>query len=505
MPHVALILGDQLFADHPAIDGASRVVFVESLGRLGRRPLHRRRAHLVLSAMRHRAAALREAGHVVEERREAGSIPEVIRALVEGGEEVRCAAPNDPSARSSLAAAGARLLPSPQFLVSEATFRGWADGRKLLRMEDFYRVQRREFGVLLEDDGEPVGGRWNFDAENRRPPKDGLSAPAPWAPEEDEIDAQVRADLDRLVAAGSVELWGDDGPRAFAVTPAEAQEVLRDFVEHRLADFGPFQDAMVGGERVLFHSLLSVPLNLGLLPPLDAIRAAEAAYRDGRVPLQSAEGFIRQILGWREYVHGMAHLRRDAAWSEQNALAAERPLPAAFWGQASGWACLDRTIEGVRETGYAHHIERLMVLGNVLLLAGVQPWAAVRWFQTAFVDGAEWVMAPNAAGMALFADGGGMTTKPYAAGGNYMHRMSDHCRGCRFDHRKRTGPDACPLTALYWDFLDRHRDRLAGNHRVAMPLRSLAKIAPEELEQIRARAAAALRELDGEPAEPQLL
>lgn len=505
MAHVALILGDQLMVDHPALEGAERVLFVESLGRMGRRPLHRQRAHLVLSAMRHRAQALRDAGYAVEERREAASIPGEVAALVAQGVEVRCAAPNDPSARLALAAAGARLLPSPQFLVSEATFRGWADGRKLLRMEDFYRVQRREFGVLLEPDGEPVGGRWNFDAENRKPPREGLAAPAPWTPTEDAIDAEVREDLDRLAAAGRIELWGEDGPRAFAVTPAEADEVLGDFIAHRLADFGPFQDAMLGGERVLFHSLLSVPLNLGLLPPLDAVRAAEAAFRAGRAPLQSTEGFIRQILGWREYVHGMAHLRRDAAWSEQNALAATRALPAAFWGEASGWACLDRTIDGVRETGYAHHIERLMVLGNVLLLAGVQPWEAVRWFQTVFVDGAEWVMAPNAAGMALYADGGGMTTKPYAAGGNYMNKMSDHCRACRYDPRRRTGPDACPLTALYWDFLDRHRERLAGNHRVAMPLRSLAKIDPSELAQIKARAAAALAELDGGAAEPTLL
>jgi deoxyribodipyrimidine photolyase-related protein len=505
VPHVALILGDQLMDDHPALEGASRVVFVESLGRLGRRPLHRRRAHLMLSAMRHRAAALRDAGHEVQEHRGAPSIPAAVAELIASGEEVRCAVPNDPSARRSLAAAGARLVPSPQFLVSEATFRGWADGRKLLRMEDFYRVQRREFGVLIEPGGEPTGGRWNFDADNRKPPKAGLRAPAPWVPQEDAIDDEVRAELDRLAARGQVRLWGDDGQRAFAVTPGEARRALADFVAHRLADFGPFQDAMVGGERVLFHSLLSVPLNLGLLPPLEAIRAAEAAYRDGRAPLQSVEGFIRQILGWREYVHGMAHLRRDADWSQQNALAAERPLPAAFWGEASGWACLDRTVAGLRETGYAHHIERLMVLGNVLLLAGVQPWEAVRWFQTAFVDGAEWVMAPNAAGMALFADGGGMTTKPYAAGGNYMNRMSDHCRACRFDPRQRTGPDACPLTALYWDFLDRHRERLAGNHRVAMPLRSLAKISADELVAIRERAQLALRELDGEVAEPQLL
>ncbi len=200
----------------------------------------------------------------------------------------------------------------------------------------------------------------------------------------------------------------------------------------------------------------------------------------------------------------MAHLRRAAAWPQANALAAHAPLPAAFWGAASGWACLDATVEGVARTGYAHHIERLMVLGNTLLLAGVQPWEAVRWFQTAFVDGAEWVMAPNAAGMALYADGGGMTSKPYAAGGNYMRRMSTHCKGCQFDPGKRTGEGACPLTALYWDFLDRNAERLAGNHRLAMPLRTLSRIPADELAAIRSRAAQARRELDGDAPQPTL-
>ncbi len=492
MGHVALILGDQLTAEPPALDGAARVVMVESWGRLGRRPLHRQRAHLVLSAMRHYAERLRADGWEVEVRR-APSIPEAVRALVDGGEEVRCAAPNDPSARRSLREAGARLLPASQFLVPEAEFTAWAEGRRQLRMEHFYRLQRQRFGVLLTADGEPEGGRWNFDQENRRPPAAGLTAPAPWRPREDTIDAQVRLDLREAEEAGRLHLWGDDAPRAYAITPEEAGAALDDFIAHRLAEFGPWQDAMVPGESVLFHSLLSVPLNLGVLHPLDAIRAAERAYREGRAPLQSAEGFIRQILGWREYVHGMAHLRRSTAWSQTNALDAQAPLPAAFWGAASGWACLDSTVDGVARTGYAHHIERLMVLGNTLLLAGVQPWEAVRWFQTAFVDGAEWVMAPNAAGMALYADGGGMTSKPYAAGGNYMRRMSRHCASCQFDPAQRSGERACPLSALYWDFLDRHRARLAANPRMGLAFRNLERIDDSELAAIRERAAGPAR------------
>ena len=225
------------------------------------------------------------------------------------------------------------------------------------------------------------------------------------------------------------------------------------------------------------------------------MRAAERALERGAAPIESVEGFVRQIIGWREYVWGSYWLRRDR-WPRANALRARADLPAAFIDEKSGWNCLDTVMGEVREDAYAHHIQRLMVLGNILLLAGVQPWQAVRFFEGSFIDGAEWVMAPNAAGMALFADGGEMMTKPYAAGGNYVNRMSDYCPGCRYDPRRRTGEDACPLTAMYWDFLHRHADRLQDNRRLQMPLRSLARIDPEELPEIRARARRARRELD---------
>ena len=388
MGHTALILGDQLMRDNPALAGADRVVMVESLGRLGRRRLHRRRAHLVLTGMRSLVADLRDAGAEVEHRREAESIPAVVRELVAAGERVVCAQPNDPSGRAKLAEAGVELLDSNQFMVGSEAFAEWAASRTSLLMEDFYRDQRRRHEVLLDEHGGPEGGRWNFDKDNRQPPKAGLTAPTPYAPPETEIDEEVRRDLDRWAAAGTVDLWGDDGPRQFAVTPHEAELALGSFIDERLRWFGPWQDAMVDGERTLYHALLSVPLNLGVLEPLRMVRAAEQAYRAGNVPIQSAEGFIRQVIGWREYVHGIAHLRRRD-WPDRNALEATAELPEAFWGARSGWACLDTTVESVSATGYAHHIERLMVLGNIMLLAGVEPWAGLRWFQTAFVDGAE--------------------------------------------------------------------------------------------------------------------
>ena len=495
MGHTALVLGDQLMRDNPALEGADRVVFVESLAGPARLRTHRQRVHLVLSAMRHFAAELREAGELeVVERRGAAS----MRAGLEGlGGDVVCAAPNSAGARRGLARLGVRFVASTQFLTAPEAFAGWADGRRRLVMEDFYREQRRRFDVLLDPDApdKPEGGRWNFDKDNRKPPKAGLDAPDPWFPTEDAIDEEVRHDLDAL----ALPLHGEDAARRFAATPAEAQRVLEDFVTHRLADFGPWQDAMVPGRSVLFHSLLSAPLNLGLIDPLTVVRAAEAAYRRDDVPLQSAEGFIRQVLGWREYVWGMYWLRAEQ-WPERNALAAALELPGAYWGARTSWNCLDSVTDGVRRTAYAHHIERLMVLGTIALTAGVQPWAMVRWFQAAFIDGAEWVMAPNAAGMALFADGGEMMTKPYAAGGNYINKMSGFCGDCRYTPNVRVGEDACPVTALYWDFVERHEDLLGANPRTRRAVSTLRRFDAENRTGIRERAARARQELQGAPA-----
>jgi deoxyribodipyrimidine photolyase-related protein len=283
--------------------------------------------------------------------------------------------------------------------------------------------------------------------------------------------------------------WGDDGPRAWPATAAEARQALDDFVLRRLHGFGPWQDAMVPGERWLFHSRLSSSFNLWLLDPLEACRAAERAYRDGLAPLESVEGFIRQIVGWREYVWGIYWLRQDE-WRSDDALGADRPLPDAFWTGETDAECLRQCVGAVRTGAYAHHIQRLMVLGNLLLLLGVRPWDAVEWFQSAFIDGAEWVMAPNAVGMATWADGGRMMTKPYAGGGNYIDRMSGYCASCRYDPHARRGADACPVTALYWEFMARHADRFAGNRRMRGPLAGLRRIPAEDRAAMRATAEA---------------
>jgi deoxyribodipyrimidine photolyase-related protein len=482
--HTALVLGDQLSHGNPALDGEERVLLVESRAALAAHRFHRARTHLVLSAMRHFAAELRDAGREVVEARGATTLRAALAEHARG--PVRCTQPNAAGLGERLARLDVELVPSTQFLTAPEAFAEWAHGRRRLVMEDFYRDQRRRFGLLLREDGKPEGGRWNLDRENRRAlPAAGLEAPPPWRPQEDAIDAQVRRDLDAM----ALPEWGEDAPRAFPATAAEARAALADFVAHRAARFGPWQDAIADGQPLLFHSGLSSSLNLWLLDPLEACRAVEAGYREGSIPLQSAEGFIRQVIGWREYVWGMYWLRAEQ-WRSDDALGAQRPLPAAFWTAETDANCLHSSVRDVRERGYAHHIQRLMVLGNLMLLLGVRPWEGVEWFRASFVDGAEWVMAPNVAGMATFADGGVMMTKPYPAGGNYINRMSDYCAGCRFSPDVREGERACPVTALYWDFIARHAERFAGNRRMRGAVRGMQRMDPERLRAHRERAAA---------------
>ena len=367
----------------------------------------------------------------------------------------------------------------------------WATDRKRLTMEDFYRWQRLRLGVLVDDGAngpEPVGGRWNFDHDNREPPpRDGRAWPSITLFELDDIDRTV---VGRLPST----TFGADPDGTWPVTRAQALTRLGEFIDHGLASFGPHEDAMLAAEWKLAHSVLSSSMNIGLLHPGEIVEAAEAAYRNGTAALSSVEGFVRQVIGWREYVWGVYWLWMPE-YRTRNALRATRPVPPAFTG-ASGteMACVTSVVGHVRDHGYAHHIERLMVLGNLALTSGVDPWAMTEWMQASFVDGAEWVMLPNVIGMALFADGGMMATKPYASGGAYINKMSDSCRSCRFDPKKRVGPDACPYTTLYWDFLARNADSLATNHRMARPLAAMRRL--DNLPAVRERAVEVLDRLD---------
>ena len=473
----AWVLADQLTTFNPALDGADRVLIVQSSGALRARRFHRQKLHLILVAMRHFVDELEHRGaavdHVAAESLESGLRQHVRRHQPE---RVVLMAPKSAAGRAGLAnLPRVQLLPDEMFLTDPVEFSRWAASRDRLVMEDFYRVQRRRLELLMDGD-QPVGGRWNLDAENRLTPPATARPPRPYRPREDEHDDAVRDELD----AAGIETWGEDGPRLWPANRAQAQRALRRFIGVALPGFGPFQDAMLGGERTMWHSLLSSSLNLGLLSPLECAEAAQDAYRAGRAPLASAEGFIRQIIGWREFIWCMYwHLQAD--WAEMNALDAHAALPDVLETGATRMRCLSQAVGGLRRTGYAHHIERLMLFGNLVLLTGTEPAAARDWFHRSFIDGYDWVMAPNVLGMATWADGGRMMTKPYAASGRYVDRMSDHCGHCLYDPGARTGDAACPFTTLYWDFLARNRQRLEGNHRMGMMLRNLDRIgAPEQ-------------------------
>ncbi len=491
MRETVWVLGDQLSRAGGALrDGApgrTTVLLVESAGIVGARRWHRQRLHVVLAAMRRFADDLVEDGFDVDHR-SAPTLAEGLRAHVaERRPDVVCLAePTSWSARRTAERLGCRVARDDRFLCHYEEFGAWARGRATVRLGDFYREQRRRHGYLMDGD-EPAGGRWSFDAENRqRPPREAVDWPRPPIVPLDELDREILA---RLPATA----WGHDPTGLWPTTREHALALLDHVVEDVLPGFGPYQDAMLSGEWRLRHTLLSSSLNLGLLHPREVCDRIEIAYREGRAPLASAEGLLRQVLGWREFVWGVYWLWMPA-YREENALSAGRPLPPVFRGAPTRMRCVGDALDGVRARAYAHHIQRLMVLGNLCLLAGVSPTELVEWMHGSFVDGAEWVMLPNVIGMALYADGGRVATKPYAASGSYIDRMSDSCRSCAYRPRARTGDDACPFTTLYWDFLARERGRLAGNHRVARQVRALDRLA--DLDAVRARAQVVLGRLD---------
>ena len=482
----AWILGDQLSLTNPALEGADQVLLVQSRAALAAKRFHRQKLHLVLVAMRHFADDLLATGLSVD-LVWADTLSAGLRAHQERHrpDRVRLLAPHSHQARRTLARLdGVEIVAGSLFLSDLDAFAQWADGRRSLTMDHFYRDQRRRLDLLMDGD-EPCGGRWNFDADNRQAPPAQVDPPTPYRPREGEHDVAVRRELDDL----ELDTWGEDGPRHWPANRAQALRALRRFTTHALATFGPYQDAMIGGQRTLWHSLLSSSLNLGLLGPLEVAEAAEAAYRSGDAPLQSVEGFIRQVIGWREYVWCL-YWYRESRWRSMNALHADAPLPAVLETGETEMACLADAVAGVKQTAYAHHIERLMLFGNLVLLTGTEPRAALDWYHRAFIDGYDWVMAPNVLGMATWADGGEMMTKPYAASGRYIDRMSTYCKGCRYSPGVRVGEDACPFTTLYWDFLTRHRPTLAANRRMGPVLGNLDRFDETERREIATRAKA---------------
>jgi len=487
------VLGDQLNRDFAALAEASpsthRVLLVESTAKLRSKNWHIQRAHLVITSMRRFAASLRAEGFEVDLRRADTLAAGLDAHRAEfAPEQVSVMEPASWKGLEMVARLGCRVVPSNQFLCHRNDFAAWAEGRKGLKMEDFYRWQRRRLGYLMDGD-DPVDGKWNFDADNRKPPpKDGANHwPIPPVRELDDLDRRV---VDEL----RPHCTGDDPTGVWATSRDEALRRLDHFLERLLPEFGPHEDAMTTGSWHLAHSLLSPYLNIGLLTPKEVCDGVEREYRKGRVPIASAEGFIRQVIGWREYVWGV-YWTKMPEYANLNALGAIRPLPPCFRGEsATQMRCVERVLSEVREHGWAHHIQRLMVIGNLCLIAGVDPGELVDWMWANFVDGAEWVMVPNVIGMSQHADGGQMATKPYASGGAYIDKMSDYCRGCRYDRTQRVGPDACPFTTLYWDFMARHEARFGRNPRMAQQVRAAFKL--KDLPEVRERATEVLALLD---------
>ncbi len=494
------VLGDQLSEGLSALRAADRASAVVLMMEVAEEATyvrhHQKKIAFVFSAMRHFAQALRTAGWRVDyvtldDPANSGSFDgEVARAVKRhGATRVVTTEAGEWRVLDSQARWGAEILPDDRFLCSRAEFADWAQGRKRLVMEDFYRLMRRRTGLLMDGD-QPAGGAWNFDADNRKGPVKGMRYPPlpRFAP--DAVTEEVLA----LVAARFGNHFGDLRPFGHAVTREQALAALEDFIAHRLPQFGDFQDAMVAGEDGLFHSHLSAQINAGLLSPLEVCEAAEAAFRAGKAPINAAEGFIRQILGWREYVRGI-HWIAGPDYTAQNHLSATRDLPDFYWTGETDMRCLAEAVGATKRHAHAHHIQRLMVLGNFAMLAGVDPFQVHEWFLAVYDDAYEWVETPNVIGMSQFADGGMMASKPYAGGGAYINRMSDYCRGCRYDVKKRTGAGACPFNSLYWDFLARHRETLKGNQRLWRMYDGWDRFASEEQAAIRAQAASFLADL----------
>lgn len=501
--NLVLVLGDQLDPESAAFDefdrGHDLVWMAEVRGESTHVWSHKARIAIFLTSMRHFAAALKKKQFRIEYREldasdnELSLRQELARAIrTHKPAKIILVEPGDYRVRSELqstaveAGVPLEIRTDRHFFSTIDDFRNFAKGRKQLRLEFFYRQLRQRTGILMDGE-EPVGGAWNYDSENRGTfAKSGPGlVPAPRCFPPDAITTGVLKLVEREFAGHPGSLLKFDWP----VTPCEAELALADFIEHRLPSFGEYQDAMWTAEPWLYHSRVSSAMNLKLLDPRKVVATAEAAYRAGAAPLAAVEGFIRQILGWREYIRGV-YWTQMPGYLERNALGAEQPLPKFYWTADTDYHCLKQAIGQTLELGYAHHIQRLMVTGLFSLLLGVKPKEIHEWYLAVYVDAVEWVEAPNVLGMSQFADGGLMASKPYIASGKYIQRMSNYCRGCRYDPGESIGETACPFTTLYWDFLMRHETILAKNPRTVMQVRNLKRMDDDKKSAIRKQAQA---------------
>jgi len=495
---LGVILGDQLNLNHSvlrALDPESDLLVMGELGNELEYVWHHiQKVILIFSAMRHFSQELVDAGwsiryHRYEPNARVASFTDLVSEALDSNsiDEIVVSWPGEYRVLEQIKAWERRfevpvtVLPDSRFLCPLDTFDDWAEGRKSLRMEFFYREMRKKTGYLM-DEGEPVGGQWNYDKDNRKTWKGEPEPPSPMSFTPDDVVEQVIADLDGHVE-GFGELEGFDWP----VTRTQARQALSHFVRRALPNYGDFQDAMHTDEDYLFHARLSSSLNLGLLGVHEVCDAVEQAWRDKEAPINAVEGFIRQVIGWREFVRGI-YWREMPDYAERNMLENTQSLPDWYWSGETRMQCLRSTIQATRRHAYAHHIQRLMVTGNFALILGVVPKEICDWYLAVYADAYDWVELPNTLGMVMHADGGLLGSKPYAASGKYIQRMSNYCSNCSYSVKATLGEDACPLNALYWDFLLRHRDRFEPNPRMKMMYANVDRKDDAELDEIQTRA-----------------
>ena len=486
MKRIIYIPFDHLHRNYGALKDANPkedvIAFVESERMTTGRPWHKERLFFLISSARHFAQSLEVEGFTVE----------YIKATTtnKGLDEISkkykklpivCAEPSSFRAYADLKTHGVTFIDNDFFLTPRPLFNQWASEQKSYLMENFYRKQRTRLNILMEGK-DPVGGAWNFDKENRLPPPKKYEGPKYLEHKRDEIDKQVAKELDHTPTT------------TWATTRKGALAQLQNFIDNHFADFGPLEDAMTTDNWALHHSLLSPYLNNGLLHPSEVIHAAMKAFKTGSVPIESAEGFIRQVIGWREYVNGM-YWFLGPEFKDNNQLGANRKLLPLFTDSSkTKMNCIKSTVQDIEERAWVHHIPRLMLLSNLALITGTNPQEFLEWMRRVFIDATDWVMVPNVIGMGLHADGGLMMTKPYAAGGAYISRMSNYCKGCSYNPKLRIGDDACPFTTLYWDFLDRHKESFAKNHRMAQQIFGLKRL--NDLPELKERAKEVLEGLE---------
>jgi len=496
---IRVILGDQLSLSIPTLDHMGPhdcILMAEVMAEATYVPHHPKKIAFVLAAMRHFARELEQKGLLVryitlDDPDNTGSIRgEVVRAVTElqaSGiiitEPAEYRLLHDVMEWEAICGIPVTCLPDTRFVASRIEFAQWAGQKTSLRMAYFYREMRKKTGLLMNPDGTPLGGKWDFDTDNRQPMPDHVMPPHRMVFTPDPITQSVLS----LVRQRFSHHFGSLDPFELAVTREQAWAVLTDFITHCLPHFGPYQDAMRRGDPYLYHSLISTYLNAGLLTPLEVCQLAETAVLDGDVPLASGEGFIRQILGWREYVRGVYWLWMPT-YGQLNVLEATEPLPSFYWTGDTHMACMKDVIQQTRDYAYSHHIQRLMVTGNFALLTGLDVGAVQDWYLASYSDAYEWVEMPNTLGMALFADGGKMASKPYAASGKYIQKMGNFCKGCRYRPSELLGADACPFNALYWAFISRHRDRFKANQRMVYMVATWDRFSVDKQQAILCRA-----------------